>query len=203
MSNETPTDRRPRPSTRYRRADPTTPSSAKIRERPRAGTPGADPRRLAGRTAHRVRPPRHLQRAHRGHQPADQEDQAGRARLPQPGELPATTPAALRGRLADCPSDTTPSPVTTLGCVEPLFKSRTSGHAASLSFRSGNGKPAQIKYALTARVKSPSATSSRIDSARTVRFAPVDVAQRSSISRTSSSRIRRRSANRNGSALAS
>lgn len=66
-------------------------------------------------------------------QPADQEDQAGRARLPQPRQLPATTPAPLRGHLAYCLPDTTPSPVTTLGCVEPGCHGECGSHIRAIS----------------------------------------------------------------------
>ena len=45
-----------------------------------------------------------LQRAHRGRQPAGQEGQARRTRLPQLRQLPAAAAAALRRQVADSPN---------------------------------------------------------------------------------------------------
>ncbi len=61
--------------------------------------------------------PRHqwlLQRTHRGRQPAHQEGQAGRARLPQLHQLPAAAAAALRRGVADPPDRKPASPLTSL-----------------------------------------------------------------------------------------
>src|SRR4030095_1540872 len=62
--------------------------------------------------------PRHqrlLQRPHRGDQLADQEGQAGRARLPQLRKLPAAAAAALRRQVADAANRTAAGPLTPLG----------------------------------------------------------------------------------------
>jgi transposase len=56
-----------------------------------------------------------LQRADRGRQPAHQEGQAVRARLPPLRQLPAAPAAALRRHLADAPDRRTARPRTTVG----------------------------------------------------------------------------------------
>ena len=63
---------------------------------------------------------RRQQRPHRSGQPAHQEGQTNRARVPELRQLPATTAAALRRRLAHSPSREHPTPPSTLICVEPL-----------------------------------------------------------------------------------
>ena len=83
-----------------------------------------------GRTLDRWRPKtlaafdprRHQQRTHRSRQPDDHHDQARRPRLPQLRQLPAPPAPALRHLLEHRHSiiDTTPSPCTRLGCVEPI-----------------------------------------------------------------------------------
>jgi hypothetical protein len=76
----------------------------------RADLPGRDPR-LA-------RDQQLLQRAHRSHQPTQQEDQAGRPRLPQLHQPPATAIAALRRHLEDSPNREIARLLPTLGGVE-------------------------------------------------------------------------------------
>jgi len=91
-----------------------------------AGVPGADPRRphhlrLAGRAARLLHHRRCVQRTHRSGQPADQEDQKGRLRVPKLRQLPAAATAALRHHLARSVHNTDPRTQTTFYVVEPLF----------------------------------------------------------------------------------
>jgi hypothetical protein len=59
-----------------------------------------------------------LQWADRGREPAHQEGQAGRARLPQLRQPPPAAAAPLRHRVADAPDHETEGPLPTLGGVE-------------------------------------------------------------------------------------
>jgi hypothetical protein len=77
----------------------------------RQGVGGRDPRLPLDRWL--------LQRAHRGHQPAHQEGQAGGARLPQFRQLPPAAAAALRRQVADAPDREIARALPTLGGVEP------------------------------------------------------------------------------------
>jgi hypothetical protein len=66
-----------------------------------------------------------LQRAHRGRQPAHQEGQARRPRLPQLRQLPPTAATTLRRHMADSPHRKTARPLPTLGGVEPLCEANS------------------------------------------------------------------------------
>ncbi len=63
--------------------------------------------------------PAALQRTHRSDQPAHQEDQARRPRLPQLRQLPTAPAAALRRHLARSTNRAHPKPSSTLSRVEP------------------------------------------------------------------------------------
>jgi hypothetical protein len=63
---------------------------------------------------------RRLQWTHGSDEPADQEDEENRTRIPKLRQLPAPAPAALRRRLAHSTTNTTLRPATTVDCVEPL-----------------------------------------------------------------------------------
>jgi transposase len=65
-------------------------------------------------------PPRAVPTAHRGRQPADQEGEAGRARLPQLHQLPAAAAIALRRHVADSPDGKAARSQSTFRGVEPL-----------------------------------------------------------------------------------
>jgi transposase len=65
-----------------------------------------------------------FQRADRGHQLADQEGEAGRARLPELRQLPAAAAVALRGQVADAPDRKTAKPLPTLDGVQPRLVRR-------------------------------------------------------------------------------
>jgi hypothetical protein len=104
-----------------RRPGPPWSASTAGRRRGRGRAVAARPHRqgLGGRGP---RLPSHrwlLQRADRGRQPPHQEDQARRARLPQPRQLPAAAAAPLRGGMANFPDRETARPLTTLSGVEP------------------------------------------------------------------------------------
>ena len=58
-----------------------------------------------------------FQRTHRGRQPAGQEGQAGRARLPQLHQLPAAAATALRRQVADAPDREAARPLPAVGGV--------------------------------------------------------------------------------------
>jgi hypothetical protein len=78
--------------------------------------------RLAGRDPGLAPDRRLLQRTDRGGEPARQEGEAGRARLPQLRQLPAAAAAALWRHLAGSPDRNTTRPLTTFRGVEPPIR---------------------------------------------------------------------------------
>jgi hypothetical protein len=130
-----PMVRSPRPGRAKSSCGPSTPRSARRQPAPRwtASTVGrqrqgggavtAGPHRqgVGGRDPCLACHQGLFQRVHRGRQPADQEGQARRPRLPQFRQLPPTAATTLRRQVADSPNRETTRPLPTLGGEEPVM----------------------------------------------------------------------------------